>query len=198
MNKKEIRSFEFEVRAHENEEHGHFLEGRPIVFNARTDMGWYEETIDTGALNDTDLRDVRFLVNHNTDMIPLARSRNNNANSTMQLTPDEEGMAIRVDLDTAYSLHDHADTERFWKVEGTKVYFYLYVGFIGEGEGWMLHFDLVSGNSSAGCGTSTKYNGETAYTIGEATYKIYSDSSKSGEENFWGCLGVYREGTATA
>lgn len=100
MNKKEIRSFEFEVRAHENEEHGHFLEGRPIVFNARTDMGWYEETIDTGALNDTDLRDVRFLVNHNTDMIPLARSRNNNANSTMQLTPDEEGMAIRVDLDT--------------------------------------------------------------------------------------------------
>lgn len=103
----------------------------------------------------------------------------------------------RVIPENSYSLHDHADTERFWKVEGTKVYFYLYVGFIGEGEGWMLHFDLVSGNSNAGCGTSTKYNGETAYHIGDATYKIYSDSSLSGEENYWGCLGVYREGTPT-
>ena len=103
----------------------------------------------------------------------------------------------RVIPENSYSLHDHADTERFWKVEGTKVYFYLYVGFIGEGEGWMLHFDLVSGNSNAGCGTSTKYNGETAYQIGGATYKIYSDSSLSGEENYWGCLGVYREGTPT-
>ena len=103
----------------------------------------------------------------------------------------------RVIPENSYSLHDHADTERFWKVEGTKVYFYLYVGFIGEGEGWMLHFDLVSGNKNAGCGTSTKYNGETAYQIGGATYKIYSDSSLSGEENYWGCLGVYREGTPT-
>ena len=33
-------------------------------------------------------------------MIPLARSRNNNANSTMQLSVDDEGMLIRVDLDT--------------------------------------------------------------------------------------------------
>ena len=103
----------------------------------------------------------------------------------------------RVIPENSYSVHDHADTERFWKVEGTKVYFYLYVGFIGEGEGWMLHFDLVSGNSNAGCGTSTKYNGETAYQIGGATFKIYSDSSLSGEENYWGCLGVYREGTPT-
>lgn len=99
----------------------------------------------------------------------------------------------------SYSLHDHTDAERFWTIEGTKVYFYLYVGFIGEGEGWMLHFDLVSGNKNAGCGTgNTKFNGETAYTVGDATYKIYSDSSKSGEENYWGCLGVYREGTAAA
>ena len=33
-------------------------------------------------------------------MIPLARSRNNNENSTMQLITDEAGMGIRVDLDT--------------------------------------------------------------------------------------------------
>lgn len=97
---KEIRSFNFEVRANENEEHGHFLEGRPIVYDARTDLGWYDEIIGKGALDGADLKDVRFLINHNTDMVPLARSRNNNENSTMQLTVDDEGMGIRVDLDT--------------------------------------------------------------------------------------------------
>ena len=97
---KEIRSFNFEVRANENEEHGHFLEGRPIVYDVRTDLGWYDEIIGKGALDGADLKDVRFLVNHNTDMVPLARSRNNNENSTMQLTVDDEGMGIRVDLDT--------------------------------------------------------------------------------------------------
>jgi len=98
---KEIRTFNFDVRADQNEEHGSFLTGQPIVYNERTDLGWCDEIIEAGALDDADLRDVRFLVNHNTDMIPLARSRNNNANSTMQLEViPERGMSIRVDLDT--------------------------------------------------------------------------------------------------
>ena len=98
---KEIRAFDFEVRAEENEEHGHMLSGQPIVYNERTNLGWYDEIIADGALAETDLRDVRFLINHNTDMIPLARSRNNNTNSTMQMEVIEgKGMAIRVDLDT--------------------------------------------------------------------------------------------------
>lgn len=98
---KEIRAFDFEVRAEQNDEHGHFLSGQPIVYNERTDLGWYSEIIDDGALAETDLRDVRFLINHNTDMIPLARSRNNNTNSTMQMeVVPGAGMSIRVDLDT--------------------------------------------------------------------------------------------------
>ena len=100
MEKMEIRNLEFEVRAESNDEHGHFLSGRPIVYGQRTDLGFYEEVIEPGALDTTDLKDVRFLVNHNTDMIPLARSRNNTPNSTMQMSVDEEGMTIRVDLDT--------------------------------------------------------------------------------------------------
>lgn len=99
--KKEIRTFDFDVRAEQNEEHGNHLTGQPIVYNERTNLGWYDEIIEDGALADTDLRDVRFLVNHNTDMIPLARSRNNNTNSTMQLeVVPGAGMNIRVDLDT--------------------------------------------------------------------------------------------------
>lgn len=99
MENKEIRAFNFEVRAEKDETHGNVLTGRPIVFGQRTDLGWYDEIIEAEALADTDLRDVRFLVNHNTDMIPLARSRNNNENSTMQMSVGTEGMDIRVDLD---------------------------------------------------------------------------------------------------
>ena len=97
---KETRAFNFEVRAEQNEEHGTFITGTPIVFEQATDMGWYEETISREALADTDLKDVRFLIGHNTSMIPLARSRNNNENSTMQMSVKDTGMDIRVDLDT--------------------------------------------------------------------------------------------------
>ena len=97
---KETRAFNFEVRAEQNEQHGDFITGTPIVFDEATDMGWYEERIDKDALNECDLKDVRFLIGHNTSMIPLARSRNNNENSTMQMTVTDRGMEIRVDLDT--------------------------------------------------------------------------------------------------
>lgn len=98
---KETRFFSFEVRAERDKEHGDFITGRPIVFNQITDLGWMREVIDPEAIDaDTDMRDVRFLVGHNTSMIPLARSRNNNANSTMQLVYDAEGLGMRANLDT--------------------------------------------------------------------------------------------------
>lgn len=100
METKEIRAFNFEIQANDDEEKGKFIEGRAIVFDETTDLGWYSEKIDRDALKDTDLKDVRLLVNHNTDMIPLARSRNNNENSTLQMSVDEEGMKIRANLDT--------------------------------------------------------------------------------------------------
>ena len=95
------RSYEFECRAEEDPERGSVLIGRPIVYESKTDIGgWFSETIARGALNKTDLTDVRFLVNHDTSKIPLARSRKNTENSTMRLTVDDDGMAIRVVLDT--------------------------------------------------------------------------------------------------
>lgn len=101
-NQLEARSFMCEVRAEEptEEENGSVITGRPIVFNSKTDLGYYDEIIEAGALDGTDLTDVRFLVNHDISRIPLARSRRNNGNSTMQLSVDSEGMGIRVLLDT--------------------------------------------------------------------------------------------------
>ena len=100
MNDRELRAFDFEIRTDVDEENGAIITGTPIVYDAMTDLGYCYEVIDNGALADTDLKDVRFLVNHNTDMIPLARSRNNNASSTMQMSVvDGVGMEIRVNLD---------------------------------------------------------------------------------------------------
>ena len=99
-NKAVTRAYNFEIRAENNEKNGDHITGRPIVYDSKTDLGYFDEVIVSGALEETDLKDVRFLVNHNTDMIPLARSRNNNENSTMQLSPDEKGMGMRANLDT--------------------------------------------------------------------------------------------------
>lgn len=99
-NMAERRSFLCDVRAENGQaENESVIEGRPIVYGSRTDLGWFDEIIDAGALDETDLTDVRFLVNHDLSKIPLARSRNNNMNSTMQLRPNENGLDITARID---------------------------------------------------------------------------------------------------
>lgn len=94
MNELTQRAFLFEVRAEQDEQRGAILTGRPIVYDSRTNLGCFDEIINAGALDNADLTDVRFLVNHDLSKIPLARSRRNNANSTMHLTPDFQGLSL--------------------------------------------------------------------------------------------------------
>jgi HK97 family phage prohead protease len=97
------RNYTFDIRAEKKEGDGnsgkYTLFGVPIVYNSRTDIGWFDEIIEQGALDKTDLKDVRFLVNHDLSKIPLARSRNNNANSTMRLKVTDKGLEVEIDLD---------------------------------------------------------------------------------------------------
>lgn len=96
----ERRTYLFDINAGESER-GNIITGRPIVYNSQTDIGGlFAEVIEPGALDGADLRDVRLLVNHNTDMIPLARSRRNNGNSTMTLKPVTEGLDFEAVIDT--------------------------------------------------------------------------------------------------
>jgi HK97 family phage prohead protease len=96
MAKKELecRAYNFEIRAEADNDDEKIITGRPIVYNSKTDLGFFDEIIESGALDNANLTDVRFLVNHDTSMIPLARSRRNNGNSTMQLIADPEGLNI--------------------------------------------------------------------------------------------------------
>ena len=163
---KEIRTFDFEVRAGIDEEHGHTLTGQPIVYNERTNLGWYDEIIADGALAEADLRDVRFLVNHNTDMIPLARSRNNNANSTMQMEVIEgKGMTIRVDLDT----ENNADARSLYSAVERGDISGMSFMFCVDGESWD---DIESEHP-----TRTVTNISKVYEVSAVTFPAYEATS---------------------
>ena len=93
-----IRSFDMpDVRVTENEG---TIEGHAAVYGQKTNIGgWFYEVIERGAFDSTDFDDVLLSTNHDLRKIPLARSRRNNGNSTMQLTLDETGLFIRATLD---------------------------------------------------------------------------------------------------
>ncbi len=102
MNEKaEVRNFLNAVEIRKSEEsEGMTLKGTPIVFNQSTDIcGWWEELIDPDAIDEETLRDVRLLVNHDFNGIPLARSRRNTKNSTMRLSIESDGVTMEADLD---------------------------------------------------------------------------------------------------
>ena len=111
----ERRFYTFEPKSEKRENGTVHISGRPIVYNSPTDIGgMFREIIMPGALDGADLRDVPLLVNHNDRMIPVARSRRNNGNSTMQLTVDGEGMGFDADIDvmrnvTAAELYSSID-----------------------------------------------------------------------------------------
>lgn len=96
MKNKELeqRSIKLEWRA---EESG-VITGRPVVFDSVTDIGYFDEVIERGALDGTDMNDVRLCLNHDTGYV-YARSRRNNPTSTMRLRVDGEGLFIEAQLD---------------------------------------------------------------------------------------------------
>lgn len=103
----ERRAYNFEVRA-QQDDNGTYISGRPIVYESKTNIGPFDEIIHRGALDKSDLSDVRFLVNHDISKIPLARARKAKDGNTMSLEVDKDGMAIRVNLDTENNMEARA------------------------------------------------------------------------------------------
>jgi len=97
MEKKiQTRFYDVNLETREAEETG-TITGRPIVYNQVTDLGYFDEMIMDGALDNTDLTDVRLCLNHDTSYV-YARSRRNNPRSTMRLNPNAFGLDIEADL----------------------------------------------------------------------------------------------------
>lgn len=91
------RAFDAAFETREEDSSG-IITGRPVVLNSRTDLGFCDEVIDSGALQKTDLRDVRLCLNHDTSYV-YARSRQNNGSSTMQIMTDVLGLTFTAGLD---------------------------------------------------------------------------------------------------
>lgn len=96
------RNYPATFRAVNDDEEGSIIEGTPIVFNVDTKLadwaGEYIERIDPHALDNADLKDVRLFVNHDTNKIALARTKN--GHGTMSFEIDKKGMHIKASLDT--------------------------------------------------------------------------------------------------
>lgn len=76
------------------------IDGHAAVYDQKANIGnWFHEIIERGAFDGCDFDDVLFTANHELWEIPLARSRRNNANSTLQLSLDEKGLYIKASLD---------------------------------------------------------------------------------------------------
>ena len=100
-NKRVIRAYSAEMRAMAGENNERIISGYASVFGDTADIyGYYTEVVARGAFDGCNFKDVIFCINHDTEKIPLARSRNNNENSTMQLKVDERGLYIEARIDT--------------------------------------------------------------------------------------------------
>jgi HK97 family phage prohead protease len=110
------------------EDEGSYIEGHPAVYDQKVDIGgWFYEVIERGAFSECDFDDVLFSVNHNLEMIPLARSRRNNINSTMQIGLDDTGVKIKANLD----IENNAEAKSLYSsvkrgdIDGMSFIFYI-------------------------------------------------------------------------
>ena len=98
------RSFEATVSA--TEQTG-VIEGRAVVFNEYSvplydfsAMESFKEIIRADALEGCDLKDVLLLVNHNDQMVPLARTRAGASGlGVLELSIESDGLYFRANLD---------------------------------------------------------------------------------------------------
>lgn len=95
------RNYTLELRTSDTETENGVIEGVPIVFNSQTLIrdydGEFYEIIEPTALDNCNLRDVLLFVNHDTDKIALARSKN--GKGTMSFEVKEDGLHFRAKLD---------------------------------------------------------------------------------------------------
>lgn len=76
------------------------IEGHAAVYDQKANIGdWFYEINEQGSFDGCDFDDVLFTANHDVCEIPLARSRRNNSNSTLQISPDMQGLFVRANLD---------------------------------------------------------------------------------------------------
>jgi GTP-binding protein len=96
---KEIRTFNFECRAEQNEAHGTFITGTPIVFDQVTDLGFCNEVIARTALEGTDLKIFPISAATRSDLRPLVYAISDLLATLPPIEPFEEEDMFDIETD---------------------------------------------------------------------------------------------------
>ena len=100
IERRQVQNIENIDNEQQNNSSEAILEGYAAIYNSETIIGgMFKEIIEAGAFEGTDFDDVALYYNHDTNRIPLARSRRNNANNTLFLQPDNIGLKMRASID---------------------------------------------------------------------------------------------------
>ncbi|HLR38863.1 MAG TPA: HK97 family phage prohead protease, partial [Jeotgalicoccus sp.] len=96
---KETRSMVEKIELRSEGDNENYIEGYALKFGTESeDLGGFIETIEQGALKNTDFSDVRALFNHNADQI-IARS----SAGTLSLDVDDVGLKFKAKIpNTSY------------------------------------------------------------------------------------------------
>lgn len=98
MNKNKPERRLIEIRTVDNEENKMLIEGYAITYDQPATHQYgsrkFTETIKSGALDNTDMKDVPLRYNHNDNVMIMARTRN----KSLKLKKDEIGLKIQAEL----------------------------------------------------------------------------------------------------
>lgn len=164
----EVRCYQgqgLDFRSSEGEQGEKIIEGHPAVYGQRTQIGnWFYEIIERGAFDNADMTDVPLLVNHDRGAIPVARSRRNNGNSTMQLSLDGKGLSMRAVLDT----ENNEEAKRLYSAISRNDMSGMSFAFRVDGEEWE---DLDSDMPTRRIKAISK-----VFEVSAVTWPAYSDT----------------------
>lgn len=79
------RIYDVELRAKQDESRE--VEGYAVVFNAKTDLGWFTEEIDKDAFRNADMSNVYLLFNHDENNVLAGTS-----NGSLKMVIDDKGL----------------------------------------------------------------------------------------------------------
>tara|TARA_R100000951_G_scaffold74686_4_gene62958 strand:- start:486 stop:1085 length:600 start_codon:yes stop_codon:yes gene_type:complete len=157
IEKRYITTDNVEVR--ESENGGYIIEGTAALVGKDNDMGWYIERIEPGAFDERLNDDVRFLINHDPNLI-LARTKS----GTGELFLDDNGnLNYRYETPNRSYAKDVADAIRSGDIDQSSYAFTI------EDEDWQTRGDGKEVR------TIKKY--KMLYDVSPVTYPADPDTS---------------------
>lgn len=127
----ERRAFDDGVEVRASGDGKNKLTGYALKWGVRYNMGWFTEEISREALNDSDMSDVRALLNHDPNMV-LGRTKS----GTLKLEQDSTGLRYEIDLPDTQAARDLSVSVQRGDISQSSWGFTLRVDDSDNGDEW--------------------------------------------------------------